>query len=638
MIIRSLIVVLVVSWSPLALGQGRSLHWSRLEVDATLDREGRLHVSERQAIVFNGDWNGGERRFRLGVGHKLTLNRISRIDRSGVAHPLRHSSALAAVDDYAWHDQRTLRWRSRLPSDPPFANREIIYLLEYTLENILKTRGDLYLLDQDFAFPDRHGVIEQFSLRLRLDEAWEPASAIAPRIEHRNLRSGQSVVLNLPLRYSSSARPAAVTFGVRREVGYGLAALFLLAFVALITGFVRSERARGRFEALIPPEQIDEAWLQENLLQHPAEVVGSAWDERTSAPEVAAVLARMTAEGKIRTRAETSGILLKRNELHLTLLVDRKELSGYEATLVRSLFFAGDQTSTELIRKHYKNKGFDPVAKIRKPVERMAQRLGSSGPAASRRRDKRWRTTLLLALAGVALLAATMLTPRQNLIVAAVAAGAIVLFYIIGIAGSEFFRSRVADFGPPAVTIVISLLLLACGVVFVLAFLPSILPLHLLLLAGVPLLALAAIRSILNWSRIRDDAERLELRRRLAAARNFFKHQLRERNPRLQDDWFPYLLAFGLGNDVDRWFRAFGGSSAVGPVSSSGSGAGSGSFRSSGGWTGGGGAFGGAGSSGSWAVAAGSLAAGVSAPSSGGSGGGGGGGGGSSGGGGGGGW
>src|SRR5207245_1133767 len=43
-------------------GQARSLYWRSLEVSARLDADGRLHVSERQAMVFSGDWNGGERR------------------------------------------------------------------------------------------------------------------------------------------------------------------------------------------------------------------------------------------------------------------------------------------------------------------------------------------------------------------------------------------------------------------------------------------------------------------------------------------------------------------------------------------------------------------------------------------------
>jgi len=146
----------------------------------------------------------------------------------------------------------------------------------------------------------------------------------------------------------------------------------------------------------------------------------------------------------------------------------------------------------------------------------------------------------------------------------------------------------------------------------------------------------------------RRSAENVRRRRRFLAARNYLQRELRETSPRLEDAWLPYLLAFGLGPDVDRWFKV-SGSAATASASTglSGGSHGHSSVPGTSAWTGGGGgAFGGAGATGSWVSAVGTLAAGVAAPSSSGSssgggssgGGGGGGGGGSSGGGGGGGW
>ncbi|MGQ0560873.1 MAG: hypothetical protein ACT443_03250 [Gemmatimonadota bacterium] len=40
------------------------------------------------------------------------------------------------------------------------------------------------------------------------------------------------------------------------------------------------------------------------------------------------------------------------------------------------------------------------------------------------------------------------------------------------------------------------------------------------------------------------------LRRTLAAARAYFVEQLDQKRPALEDAWFPYLLAFGLGKDM----------------------------------------------------------------------------------------
>jgi len=59
-------------------GGPRTLSWRTLEVEARLDGEGDLHVRERQVIVFDGDWNGGERRFRLAPGQRLRFERLLR--------------------------------------------------------------------------------------------------------------------------------------------------------------------------------------------------------------------------------------------------------------------------------------------------------------------------------------------------------------------------------------------------------------------------------------------------------------------------------------------------------------------------------------------------------------------------------
>jgi uncharacterized membrane protein YgcG len=126
----------------------------------------------------------------------------------------------------------------------------------------------------------------------------------------------------------------------------------------------------------------------------------------------------------------------------------------------------------------------------------------------------------------------------------------------------------------------------------------------------------------------------LAQRRNLTAARAYLAEQLQRHDPRLQDAWYPYLIAFGLDKEMDRWFERYGGaSSTTSPVSGT---FGSGSHGSSSpSWSGGGGAFGGGGASGAWTTAATAMAAGVATASSSGGGGGGGG---SSGGGGGGGW
>lgn len=619
--------------------QDKRLDWRRLDVAATLDRDGRLHVLETHTILFNGDWNGGERRFRLGLAEKIDLKRLTRIDSNGETHPLRQGD-LSAVDQYAWHDASTLRWRSRTSLDPPFANQEIVYGIAYSLENVLRPADDEYILDHDFAFPERSGVIERYTLRLELDPVWLSSAHLPLSIERSGLAPGSSVVVRLPLRISGVARPAAVLVGTPHALRGAIVILFLSIIAILTRLFYRAERKTGRFHPL-RTDIVDRVWLEQNLFAHPPEVVGAAWDNRTAAPEVAAVLARMAGEGKLLTRVEKRGFW-RRDELHLKLLVRREKLGGYEAALVKSLFFSDDTTSTERIHERYKKSGLDLAAKIRRPVSSLVSRLarGQSGRRVGRPRLR--RAAIVMGIAIVMLLS-TGFQPELNWAAAAVASGIIMALLIIGFFSASDFSERVADLKLHALKVACPLLLLVAGVVAFLWAVASAIPLGVPVLLGVPLLAIAAIMIVLNVAQTGDSKERLELRRRLAAAREWFKRQLRSREPQLDDRWVPYFLAFGLGAHVDRWFRAYG-TRKVSPQASVLSSSSSSyslstsrpSTASGNGWTGGGGSFGGAGATGTWASAAASLAAGVGAPGSSGSGGGSGGG--SSGGGGGGGW
>jgi len=621
---RLLVALLLLLASPAFAD--RTLRWSRLAVTAHLDADGRLHVQERHSIIFNGDWNGGERIFRKNVESELNVEGVSRIDSSQRAIPLRYNKSLAHVDDYAWHDSNTLRWRSRLPTDPPFQNREITYVIDYAQSNILIPVDDAYLLDHNFGLPDLQWPIDAYSLDLTFDPAWQPN---APRhITRASLPHGGNVTVTERLQHTGAAPPAAVNAGVSDPIRYAIAALLIIGTAFLALWFWRRERTIGRFKPLPDPASIDRPWLDENVFKVLPEVVGAAWDDRTGAAEVAAVIARMVHEGKMSSRVEKGG-LFKSDDLVLTLLRDKDSFDGYEKSLVKSLFIGGDTTSTEKVKAWYKAKkrGFDPAGLIRSPLERKARELGkkSDAPKAG------WAPTIFLFLAGVALLIFGGFYGPLNILGAAVTSGIVIALFIFGLIGALDYRHRITRLEFFAIEFVPQLLLIFAVPAIALSFRFGV-----FMLAGIVLFSLAAIRAILTAAMSSDAGGRLERRRRLAAAREWFARELRRPDPALEDSWFPYLLAFGLGANVDRWFHAFGGKSSGGGSSSSFGSTSTSTSSSGSGWTGGGGAFGGAGASGAWGAAAAGMAAGVASPGSGG--GGGGGGGGSSGGGGGGGW
>jgi hypothetical protein len=375
-------------------------------VRAHLDAQGALHVAERQTMVFTGDWNGGYRRFRRGIGQKLRLERLLRIDpQTGRAVPLTEGG-IDEVDHYEWKDGTTLRWRSRRPFDPPFRDTALVYEIDYTLSGILWESGGLYHLDHDLVFPDREGVIERFSADLDLDPAWRPASPVPSHLDARDLHPGETEVVHADLAFQGSAAPA----GARSQPPVWLRGAFflasLLAMSWLYFRFRDHEVALGRWARPPVPDAPDEAWLQENVFLYLPEEVGALWDRKVGPPEVAATLARLVGEGKLASEVVPArsvlGLMKMGNDvLRLRRLAPPSAFEGYEKKLVDRLFFSGrTEVDTDEIRKHYKSTGFDPAHVIREDLEkRVARHSELQGKTPPPRR----RPTALLVLA-VALL------------------------------------------------------------------------------------------------------------------------------------------------------------------------------------------------------------------------------------------
>ncbi|HYH06562.1 MAG TPA: hypothetical protein VEK11_05800 [Thermoanaerobaculia bacterium] len=584
----------------------RTQSWRSLDVTARLDRDGNLRVVERHVMLFDGDWNGGEREYRVTGRQSLEVNRVVRIE--GTKEIPLTEGDLDAVDEWDLLNGTLVRWRSRLPEDPPFANRELTYAVDVTYRNVLVPRDDdprQFTLAHDFGLPDREGVIERFTLDLTYDPIWGNFAPV--HIERENVQPGANEVVQQQLTFGGEGDPA----GVRRPVAMAIPLAALAFFAAgvgvLIARFLKEERATGRFEPIVP--RFDPA-----LLQIPPEIAGAMWDAGIGAPEVAAVLARLTQEGKLATRTD-------KDTLHLTLKVSRRELIGYDHTLVTKLFYDGrDTTDSDSIRVHYSKTGFDPASHIRPGIEEKLTRLVSWDQKVKR---FHWLLDALAIFGALALTFAAVFASGGYTGGIAV----IVLFFsgfvtVFAAVAAYHFSRRIADITLGVV--VVSILGMMVSLPFVIGCLaareadadaPT--------LFALAFWTLTLLHLILDLFKITDPPDLIGYRKRIAGARRYFLDELRKAQPDMRDEWFPYVIAFGLGSHVDRWFRAFGGTSRAQSStwsSSSSTSSSSSSSASSSSWTGGGGAFGGAGASGTWAVAAGGIAAGVAAPSSSGSG------------------
>jgi uncharacterized membrane protein YgcG len=599
--------------APGAHAAQRELHWEALDVRAHLDADGVLDVVERHTLVFTGDWNGGERVFNMRARQRLEFVSLERIDtQTGEPRSLQETSSPDNVDEFVWADRRTLRWRSRRPSDPAFANTPLTYVLHYRLSGILLNEDGRFRIDHDFAFPNRPGPIASFTLELDLDPAWQPVGEFRNRYSADDLIPGRSFVLNISLRYSGSITPVALDSGRPLEVVvavltiFGGCALFILAFVS-------RERSLGRF-APVDTMGINSAWIERNILAYPAEVVGGAWDGSIGTPEVVALIARMTAEKKLESTIEGTGAM------RLRLKVDRSTLSSHERALVDGLFFdQRTETSTKQVQEHYKSTGFDPATVIRPFLSEQVKKVIPAGEL-----RVGLATTIALFLAGVFLLAWSVYSAPE-VVGAAVGAAVFTLFLSVFLQiPGWLFRSRM-DWGPRAAALLLLPALSVClGLAAFLWFVVGTDKVELpwTMVGGLSAFALCIANGSINGMKSRQGSTAIAFRKRLTTGRSFFVTELNKSKPNLRDSWYPWLLAFGLGKQVDVWSSNHGTETSTTTTwsygsSSSSSSSSSSHSQSSTGWSGGGGLSGGAGATGVWAAAAAGMAAGVAAPSSG---------------------
>lgn len=615
--LRAALFGAVLTLVPYALrAQDRLLEWPRVSVTAHLDSTGALHVRETQTIRFTGDWNGGERYFDLRGGQEIALHSLTRLDsgETGEGRTLR-AGDLSQVDEFDWTDSRTLRWRGRLPEDPPFDGVLRTYTLVYTYRQLLLfENGKGYRFDHDFGIGSRMSPIEDYSLTFTMDSMWATDLPMPLRVEHVVVPADSGIVFTVPLRFLGAGRPSAVFHGATSGARLAIAsALGVFALVLLIAHFVREARL-GRFRRIPDHRAITPEWLQEHVFSMLPEVAGAAWDENTSAAEVGAVLARLVQEGKLSSEVKTEKIWIFSNEtLHLKLEVPRGKLTPHERSLIDGLFQKHeDTTDTQRVRERYKKTGFNPANLIKTQIERVIESTTGAGTKTSARR------TAILAAAAIACMIIGAVQRVDDLPMSLFAVF-VSLFALVIATGLATAYRHAASIG-----VITSLLVVVPVSVFAVAFaafaLPIVVPAGLFTWLGIALWGAMLTQSVANSAFTRHPAERIALRQRLMAARRFFVAQLRSPTPQLQDAWYPYLIAFGLGRSVDKWFRAFGGAAAARSTGALARTASTGGSMSSGssGWSGfgGGGGFSGAGASASFASAVGGMAAAVSPPSS----------------------
>lgn len=387
---------------------------------------------------------------------------------------------------------------------------------------------------------------------------------------------------------------APVASGALRGIAAGL---LLAGSVFSFWRTFRREAACGRGKPLPPTSEIDAAWLERHVFSVAPELVGAAYDRHIAGPEVAALLARMHGESKLASRVASGA--RGWNNLELWLLVEREELSGHERELVDLLFFEGRTTSSDRLQQHYGAAGFEPGELLQRHLNAASDALLGLRPRL------RWPARAAVAVACL-VLPLTLFTPASGIVPVILA---VVLGGLGPLWGASVFAPRwsrdpersASSAWPCLLSTAASLLAI---LLLILAW-PSLPPLGAL---GVSAWGLAGAALVARALARRESPEGFGLRRNLLAARRFFAQELERPEPRLRDEWLPYLIALELNREVSHWYLAYGRLETSARLQRLAEKAGQQDAEANpAAWTGGAGALGGVGESGAWIAAASSL-------------------------------
>lgn len=155
----------------------------------------------------------------------------------------------------------------------------------------------------------------------------------------RKTGARESVVIRRELTYTGSKPPEAEYLAASPFVRFLTIVLVLAGLPLIFVLFWLGERTRGRF--VRPREAIDGGWLEKHILSELPEIIGYMYDNRSGPAEVAAILARLTQEGRITSSVEPRR--LRAPLLRMALQATGRDLLVQEGQLVQ-MFSSTDRT------------------------------------------------------------------------------------------------------------------------------------------------------------------------------------------------------------------------------------------------------------------------------------------------------
>ncbi len=578
-------LLLVLGLPPWAAAQ--SVVWTVLDVKASLDNEGRLHVVETHDLELKE--GGGFKLslpFGLGVDQGIAFGGLTRLGPDSAEVALQEAKGdVEGPDQYRYYPLGHVYFSiPELPSGTSLA-----YRMEYELLNALSPawaiaagkgplerpatihyplaqfrqvvsdlreawpgRDGLYRLDHDVLFPSRQGpgfAVRRIDYQLHYDTAWR---LVDPDAELATIQADEDYRVRRLFERVDGAAPSAVDQKAPRLRWAVLGAL-LLAVPVLWLLLLAAEAVGSRLAGPTTFEGM-QARLSSLAPEALAALSGGGW---STAPQLESVLSRMAGERKIAIEVEAIAPASQGPEpseeeedddepqrlVRIRRLVPLEGLPDFEREVLSHLLVDGrrDVTSAQLQDLHAEQ-GLDP-----------GQIVSDVLPSRSATPPRSWLASLLwlLSLGGVALQLSSL---ESSDLFPLVLIGDLAVLFLLRAWPRGYWHG--GQRWPAAIALLVpGLLASALATALLFSISPSMAPQGYL---GTAAAALAAYAALLAGARRPWRGEPHALVRDLGRIRRYAKRELRRAQPRLEDRFLPHLEALGLGKHLEAWRQSVG--------------------------------------------------------------------------------
>ncbi|MDD4179917.1 MAG: DUF2207 domain-containing protein, partial [Candidatus Margulisbacteria bacterium] len=412
----------------------KSLYWERIDVDIYINQDSSVDVTEKQAYVFTGDYNGGYREIKLSGFDSLSDIRVA----EGEVEYQRGNLDKYHFTVTGGRGTKMIKWRSRWPDEPPYDQTPKTFTINYKIHGLITYQKDFDELYWKAIFEERESMVNRATVRLHFPAPVDPdklkinlytaaQGSVWKVFDDRTIYfAGSELYPNQQFEIKVDFPPGLVkkVFSIKRffrenitpYLAFLVAGLTLLVMSFLYIRLGRDYEIKGVPRAVnVPPSDLAPA------------LAGTVIDEETGMKEIVATIIDLARRGHIEITETVEKVwVFTTREFEFKLKKTGAGLADFENRVIKGLFGQpkeGDKVKLSDLR----NKFYQKVDDIKEAIYKQTVKLGFFAEDPRFVRTKYFLIAALMIMVGLGL---TLLISWEV---------AIMLFFLIVFVGLPVF-------------------------------------------------------------------------------------------------------------------------------------------------------------------------------------------------------